>query len=291
MGLAGILTIALIVSADQTYAGLDGLRAVTAYPPASEQDPVARPAVPVLSGLVGLLDGIRELPLFGPSPAGAAAPAPAGGNPAPGATGPAGPTAGSPSTGGSGPASPVGSAQPSLTPAPPVRTAPAATPTPVGTTAPPSGTAPATGPAAGPAATPTPTPTPAPTLAVSTDRGAAAIVTLGALVPGDTIDRTITVKNSGTLGFKYAVSATQTASSPLWTDTTYGLQLTIAAFDGTVRYNGPLSGLGSLPSSTVLAPGDTELLRYTFALPAGAPNSFQGLVQDLTLVFTATQYP
>ena len=73
MGLAGILTIALIVSADQTYAGIDGLRAVTAYPPLSEQDPVARPAIPVVTGLIGLLDGIRELPLFGLSPASAAA--------------------------------------------------------------------------------------------------------------------------------------------------------------------------------------------------------------------------
>jgi len=61
MGLAGILTIALIVSADQSYAGLAGLRAATAFAPATEQDPPAKGPIPILSGL---LDGIHQLPGF-----------------------------------------------------------------------------------------------------------------------------------------------------------------------------------------------------------------------------------
>lgn len=87
------------------------------------------------------------------------------------------------------------------------------------------------------------------------------------------------------------MSATQSASTLLWSDTTHGLQLTVATGGGTVLYSGPLSGLGSLAGPTTLAPGDTETLRYTFAFPTAAPDAFQGLVQDLTLVFSAIQYP
>ena len=103
--------------------------------------------------------------------------------------------------------------------------------------------------------------------------------------------RTITVVNSGSLAFRYSVSATRSASTLLWTDTNDGLQLTVSTSTGTVLYAGPLSGLASLGGPTTLAPGTTELLRYTFDFPATAPNSFQGLVQDLTLVFDAIQFP
>ena len=103
--------------------------------------------------------------------------------------------------------------------------------------------------------------------------------------------RTVTVLNSGSLAFRYTVSATRTASTLLWTDTTDGLQLTVSTSAGTVLYAGPLSGLGALAGPTTLAPGTSELLRYTFDFPASAPNAFQGLVQDLTLVFDAVEFP
>ena len=248
MGLAGILTIALIVSADQSYAGIDGLRAITAYPPAREQDPPQKSPIPVLTRL---LDGIRDLPIFAPAPVQPVQPV-SSAPPAP--VGPSAPPSTAPST-------PTASPAPSLTPAP--------------------------------AATPAPTPAPpaAPTLTLTTDRGGTAAISLGDLVPGDTVDRTITLKNTGNLGFRYTVSATQTAWTLLWTDTMNGLQLTVATGTGTILYSGPLSGLGALPGPATVAPGGSELLRYTFDFPAGAPDTLQGLVQDLTLVFTATQYP
>ena len=61
MGLAGILTVALIVTADQSNAGVNAMRAVTAFAPASEQDPPPKIQIPLLTGL---LDGIRDLPVF-----------------------------------------------------------------------------------------------------------------------------------------------------------------------------------------------------------------------------------
>jgi len=146
-----------------------------------------------------------------------------------------------------------------------------------------------------PTATPTPTPapsaTPASTLAITTDRGATAAVNLTDLVPGDSVDRTITVQNGGSLACRYTVSASQAASTLLWTDATDGLQLTVRTSGGTVLYAGPLSGLGFLAGPATVAPGTSETLRYTFDFPVSASNAFQGLIQDLALIFDAVEYP
>jgi hypothetical protein len=128
-------------------------------------------------------------------------------------------------------------------------------------------------------------------LAISIDRGATAVFDLAHLVPGDSMARTITVQNTGSLAFRYTVSATQTASTLLWSDTVDGLQLTVRTAGGAVLYAGPLSGLGSLAGPTVLAPGTTELLSYTVDFPMTASNMFQGLTQDLVLVFDAIEFP
>jgi len=134
-------------------------------------------------------------------------------------------------------------------------------------------------------------PTATPALAISIDRGATAAFDLTRLIPGDSMTRAITVQNNGSVAFRYTVSATQTASTALWTDTVDGLQLTVRDAGGAVLYAGPLSGLGSLAGPTVLAPGTTELLSYTVDFPASASNAFQGLVQDLALVFDAIEFP
>jgi hypothetical protein len=267
MGLAGIVTVALIVSADRSYAGIDGLRAVRALVP---QDGIGR--------------RIRDAaPFFfvepAPDPEAAAVPAPQP-QPSPRPAGPSSPPAGSPSR----PSAPTLVLLPvAQQPAP---TAPPAVVPPSSATPSASAT-----PSPTPSASASPSPTPTPTLAITTDRGATAVVNLADLIPGDSLDRTITVKNAGGLDFKYTVSATQTASTALWTDTTNGLQLTVRTTLGAVLYSGPLSGLGFLAGPTVLTPGATETLTYTVAFPASAPNAFQGLNQDLTLVFTAVQYP
>jgi len=279
MGLAGILTVALIVTADESYAGIDGLRAVRALVPDAQQPDIS--SIPFLGGLVVAIHDNAPA-FFAPSPDAVTRSSPPPSGPASAPSSVAGPTPSS---------------------APAAQPTPTATPAPAGTTSPPASTAPpsiAPAPTGGPIPTPAPTVTPSPTptgtptpapLAISTDRGGTAIVDLADLVPGDSVDRTITVLNSGTLAFRYAVSASQTASTALWTDPTLGLQLTVRTSGGAVLYAGPLSGLGVLAGPTTLAPGGTELLRYTFDFPASASNTFQGLVQDLTLVFNAVQFP
>jgi len=288
MGLAGMLTVALIVTADESAAGLgvDGLRSVRALVPVAEQDhPDAAAQVNQVTSIHligGLVAIVRD---FAPSIFGVSAGAPSSLDPQPSAS--AGPSP-LPAT------SPSPSVQPTRTPEPAVQQPVATTPPPSSTAAPTRTPAPTTPPfipdPPAPTATPSPTPTPG-GLAITTDRGATAIVNLADLVPGDTISRTITVTNSGSLAFRYTVSASQTTSTALWTDTASGIQLTVSTGGGTVLYSGPLSGLSALAGPTVLAPGASETLRYDFAFPASASNSFQGLLQDLTLVFDAVQFP
>jgi len=83
----------------------------------------------------------------------------------------------------------------------------------------------------------------------------------------------------------------QTAGTPLWTDVTDGLQLTLRTPGGVVLYSGPLGGLGSVAAPNVVAAGASDDLVYAFALPLSAANTFQGLSQDLTIAFTAVQLP
>jgi hypothetical protein len=273
MGLAGILTVALIVTADESYAGIDGMRAIRALVPDNETDHPEAPSIPVLGGLVAAIHDLA--PLFFAPPANPTAPGPSdpSSGPANSPASPAGPTT-----------SPVPAAQlPGSTTAPPTSTA--------GPTASPSNSAAPMSPSPSAASSPTPSPTPAPNVALATDRGATAIVDLTDLVPGDSMDRTITVQNTGSLAFRYTLSAMQTASTPLWTDATDGLQLTVRTTGGTILYTGPLSGVGFVAGPTTLGPGTSETLRYTFAFPASASNGLQGLIQDLTFVFDAVEFP
>lgn len=277
MGLAGILTVALIVTADESYAGIDGMRAVRAFVPENEQDRPDIKNIPFLGGIVAVIHDAAP-DFFAPTPDAV------GSDPQPVVL--PGPPSPQPANSPSSSASPTPSGAPAVQPS-------ASTPPPSATTSPvPSSPTPTpTSSGATPALTATPSPTVAPNLSITTDRGATAVVNLADLTPGDSMDRTITVQNAGNLAFRYTVSASQTSSTLLWTDPVDGLQLTVKTAGGSVLYAGPLSGLGTLAGPTILAPGTTELLRYTFAFPTTAGNTFQGLVQDLTLVFDATEYP
>ena len=291
MGLAGILTVALVVTADSVYADIDAVRGVSASAVRPDDPPITK--IPFLGGLLSKIHDIAPS-FFGPSPDSVLQPPEASSRPAnspsssPSPTVPGVPAAQLPVATTPPPASTV---RPSQTPS--NSAAPVATPSPLPTSAPAVTPSPTASPTPAPTGSPSPSPSPTagPALAISIDRGATAAFDLTRLVPGDSMTRAITVQNTGSVAFRYTVSATQTASTALWTDTIDGLQLTVRDAGGTVVYSGPLSGLGSLAGPTVLAPGTSELLSYTVDFPGTASNAFQGLDQDLALVFDAIQFP
>ena len=264
LALAGLVAVALTVTTDRGNAGgIDGLRAVI-------PGPSAQP------GRVG------SPPVFTAGP----------GRPAPTAT--PGLAVAEVSTGATGLTPPTAISavpRPSTTPAPSATPITPNTPNVPGPSVPPTAS-----PAPTPAGTPVPTPPPGPTapadpVALVTDRGATALISLGGLVPGDRVTRTMAVWNTGTSAFRYTVSVTQTAATLLWTDPIDGLQLTLRTPAGVVLYSGSLAGLGVVAAPNVVPSGGSDALVYEFSLPASASNAFQGLLQDLTIVLTAVQYP
>lgn len=126
-------------------------------------------------------------------------------------------------------------------------------------------------------------------LSLSNDKSAAgALVTVTKLVPGDTMARTVTLTNTGDVGFTYAFFASQTGNTLLWSDATNGLQVS-ASRGATVLYSGALKNMGTVTVATPVAAGATDTISYVFSLPVSAGNTFQQLAQDLTITYTATQ--
>ena len=126
------------------------------------------------------------------------------------------------------------------------------------------------------------------TLTASNDKSAAAsLISISDLVPGDTANRTVTITNSGNVGFTYVGAISATAATALWTDVTNGLQVTVKR-GAAVLYTGALKNMALAASGTIAAAG-TDTLTFDFSLPATADNTFQTLTQDFTITYTATQ--
>jgi spore coat-associated protein N len=130
-----------------------------------------------------------------------------------------------------------------------------------------------------------------------------------AIAPGDTIQRSVDLTNSGTLNLASVALTTQaTTSSILDTDATNGLQMVIDKCSQAWTESGPpytytcggststvlssraviqsgvtLSNLGSLTA------GSTDHLRVTLTFPSGAGNSFQNKSSTIQYTFTGTQ--
>jgi spore coat-associated protein N len=149
---------------------------------------------------------------------------------------------------------------------------------------------------------------------VSITLGAANRLTVGAsnLVPGDTIQRAVDITNNGSAGTSsvgsVALTTTAPASSLLDSDTTNGLQMAIDKCSVAWTESGPpytytcggttTSVLASravigasiaLSNMSSLTAGNTDRLRVTLTLPAGAGNTLQGQSSTLNYVFTANQ--
>jgi hypothetical protein len=138
-------------------------------------------------------------------------------------------------------------------------------------------------------------------------------LTLGAtgLVPGDTIQRAVTLNNTGNQGLA-GISLTTTAlpSSKLDTDPTNGLQLLIESCSApwteagtspacpytcsgttkTVLDSRPVIGQNlALGDVLALGAGKADNLRVKLTLPAAADDSFQGQNSTLSFSFTGMQ--
>ena len=140
------------------------------------------------------------------------------------------------------------------------------------------------------------------------------------LVPGDTIQRRVTLTNSGSENLaSLTLSTTATTSSALNTDTTNGLQMKIEKCAGALgwREQGtgpytytcdqttagdnagtrtevlarrPIIGANiALSNIAALTAGDTDDMVVTADLPSTAPNSMQGQSSVVDYTFNATQ--
>jgi hypothetical protein len=130
------------------------------------------------------------------------------------------------------------------------------------------------------------------------------------VVPGDTIQRAVTLANTGTSNLA-AVNLTTTAlpSSLLDTDAANGLRLKIDSCSGawtavapttaptytcsgtttTALSDQPVIGANKLITTMALTHGVTDNLRVTLTLPATAGDTFQGASSVINFAFTGTQ--
>jgi len=129
-----------------------------------------------------------------------------------------------------------------------------------------------------------------------------------AIAPGDTIQRSVDLINSGSIDLASVTLTTNaTTSSLLDTDTTNGLQMVIDKCSAAWTESGPpytytcsgttSSVLASAPvigsnlalSNLTLTAGSTDHLRVTVTLPGTAGNSFENLSSTIAYTFTGVQ--
>jgi spore coat-associated protein N len=129
------------------------------------------------------------------------------------------------------------------------------------------------------------------------------------MVPGDTVQRSITLSRSTDTEAFGSVKLTTagTASNLLTTDTTNGLQMKVeecavawvksgndltCTSPTTVIAQRAVAGATDLPAATLSnlnGAGKTANLKVTLTLPAAADNDFQGLSNTINFTFDATQ--
>jgi spore coat-associated protein N len=140
--------------------------------------------------------------------------------------------------------------------------------------------------------------------------GAGNRLTVGAtnIAPGDTIQRAVTLSNTGTLDLAAVTLTTNaTTSSLLDTDTVTGLQLTIdkcsvawtesaipytytcGGTTTSVKTSAPVIGTNMALSNLTLTAASGNNLRVTMTLPSAAGNSLQGQSSVINYTFTGTQ--
>ena len=136
-------------------------------------------------------------------------------------------------------------------------------------------------------------------------------VNASGIVPGDTMQRSFDLTNSGNQNLaSITMTTTATTSSLLDTDATNGLQMVIdkcsvawteagssPAFTytcggttSTVVASRAVIGSGiAMSNLTTTTAGNTDHLRLTLTFPSNAGNTFQGLTSTIQYSFTGTQ--
>jgi predicted ribosomally synthesized peptide with SipW-like signal peptide len=107
------------------------------------------------------------------------------------------------------------------------------------------------------------------TVAISAEPTSAPL-TIDALAPGQTVSRTIEVRNTGTLGCDAVTTAAKKAGI---TDFWNALQCRVTC-GGIELYNGPLSAMRTEPVR--VAAGGSAAITYAVTLPADAGDDLQG---------------
>jgi spore coat-associated protein N len=127
------------------------------------------------------------------------------------------------------------------------------------------------------------------------------LFTVTAMVPGDTVNATLTISNGGTIQLRYAMtsSSTNTDTKALRDQLTLTIKTvgtSCALFDGTQLYSGALSGAAFGSTSQGQQAGDrsldaatSELLCFRVNLPLASDNGFQGATTSTTFTFSAEQ--
>ena len=130
---------------------------------------------------------------------------------------------------------------------------------------------------------------------------ATALLTATAMMPGDTINGSLVLSNTGTGQLRYAMSSSSTnadgkALRDQITLTVRTLGTSCAAFDGTSLYSGALSAAAFGSNATGAQAGDrtlnaaaSETLCFRASLPLATGNAFQGATTTTTFTFDAEQ--
>src|SRR6478609_7997610 len=136
------------------------------------------------------------------------------------------------------------------------------------------------------------------TIALGATGAATNRLTVGAsnIAPGDTIQRSVDLINSGSIDLSgITLTTNATTSSLLDTDATNGLQMVIDRCSNAWTEGGTAPAYTytcSGTTSTVLASRPiigTDHLRVTLSFPSAAPNSFQNQSSTVQYTFTGTQ--
>lgn len=127
-------------------------------------------------------------------------------------------------------------------------------------------------------------------LSMTTDNPVGGFVQVENLVPGDSITRSVTVQNTGSVPFTYTITASSegASQSALWKNKVYGLQVYVSGANGLI-FSGPIKDLAGISTGAVVPASGTEVLLYVISLPQSSGNAFQGLNQGIGFTYDAVQ--